>query len=94
MLQVLKLYEIKNKVYISDYHPYMVLTLAQVIAIMSDNATNTNTMMQALEELGVPFVASEVRVCCLAHIIDLAATKVYMYSFPMIPDHSDRCDRS
>jgi hypothetical protein len=55
------------------------LTHMQVIAIMSDNATNNDTMMQVLEELGVPFVASKARMRCLAHIIDLAATKVCEY---------------
>jgi hypothetical protein len=51
-----------------------------VIAIMSDNATNNDTMMQSLEvrlkALDIPFVASHARLRCLAHIIDLAAQKV------------------
>jgi hypothetical protein len=52
----------------------------QVIAIVSDNASNNDTMMVSLERCfaakNIRFSASEARIRCLPHTIDLAATKV------------------
>jgi hypothetical protein len=52
----------------------------QIIAIVSDNASNNDTMMVGLEHRfaakQIPFLASEARIRCLPHVIDLAATKV------------------
>jgi hypothetical protein len=51
---------------------------------MSDNASNNDTMMVALEAMfeqqGIPFNAEHARIRCLPHIINLAATKVSMIS--------------
>jgi hypothetical protein len=47
---------------------------------VSDNASNNDSMMVALEALfkqhGIPFNAAHARIRCLPHVIDLAATKV------------------
>jgi hypothetical protein len=47
---------------------------------VSDNASNNDTMMVALEarfaQHNIPFSAAHARIRCLPHIIDLAATKV------------------
>jgi hypothetical protein len=50
------------------------------MAIVSDNASNNDSMMIALEaqfqQHKIPFSAAHARIRCLPHIINLAATKV------------------
>ena len=50
------------------------------MAISSDNATNNNTMMEALETLlagdGIEFSAEEARVRCMPHTVHLSAMEV------------------
>ena len=50
------------------------------MAIMMDNASNNDTMMEAIEsrcrEAGIDFSAQKSRMCCMPHTIHLAAIKV------------------
>ena len=50
------------------------------MAIMMDNATNNDTMMEAIEsrrhEAGIKFSAQRSRMRCMPHTIHLAAIKV------------------
>lgn len=50
------------------------------MAIVSDNATNNDTMMKALEERsakhGVTFRARDARCRCMPHTVHLAVMKV------------------
>jgi hypothetical protein len=65
----------------------------QVIAVMSDNATNNDKMMEYIESYlkfqGIDFDSDQARMRCLPHIINLAANKVrslysYMISIVLI----------
>ena len=53
---------------------------SQVIAIVTDNASNNNTLMTSLEqrceERGIPFSARNARMRCMPHTIHLAAIKL------------------
>ena len=53
---------------------------SQVIAIVMDNASNNNTLMESLqcrcEERGIPFSAQDACMRCMPHTIHLAAIKV------------------
>jgi hypothetical protein len=53
-----------------------------VIAIVSYNASNNDTMMEFLEDrfmlAGAEFNASAARVRCIPHTINLAANKVHV----------------
>jgi len=52
----------------------------QIIAIVMDNASNNNTMMESLErrcwQRGIRFSAKDARMRCMPHTIHLAAIKV------------------
>ena len=54
--------------------------VSQIMAIMMDNASNNDTMMEAIEsrchEAGIKFSAQKSRMCCMPHTIHLAAIKV------------------
>ncbi|KAF8812635.1 hypothetical protein BYT27DRAFT_7086732, partial [Phlegmacium glaucopus] len=56
---------------------------SKIIAIMMDNASNNDTLMEALElrccNAGIEFSASVARMRCMPHTIHLAAIKVYFY---------------
>ena len=56
------------------------LMCSQIIAIVMDNATNSNTMMMSLErrcqQRGIQFLAQYARMRCMPHTIHLAAIKV------------------
>lgn len=51
------------------------------MAIVADNATNNDTMIEALEvkskAKGISFNAKDVRCRCMPHTVHLAAMKVY-----------------
>lgn len=51
------------------------------MAIVADNASNNDTMMDALEtkaaKQGVIFQATDARCRCMPHTVHLAAMKVY-----------------
>jgi len=55
-------------------------SVSQIMAIMMDNASNNDTMMEALEsqcrEAGIKFSAQKSRMRCMPHTIHLAAIKV------------------
>jgi hypothetical protein len=55
----------------------------QVIAIVSDNAQNNDTMMDKLEILyraaGIPFLRQWARIRCIPHVLHLSATKVVLW---------------
>ena len=50
------------------------------MAIMMDNASNNDTMMEAIEDrchaAGIQFSAAQARMRCMPHTIHLAAIKV------------------
>ena len=54
--------------------------VSQIMAIMMDNASNNDTMMEAIEsqchEAGIKFSAQKSRMHCMLHTIHLAAIKV------------------
>jgi hypothetical protein len=54
--------------------------VSQILAIMMDNASNNDTMMEAIEprccEAGIDFSAQKSRMHCMPHTIHLAAIKV------------------
>ncbi|KAI0757503.1 hypothetical protein C8Q80DRAFT_1074385, partial [Daedaleopsis nitida] len=54
--------------------------VGRIMAINCDNATNNDTMMEALEEkcqaLGIPFSACVARMRCMPHTVHLAALQV------------------
>jgi len=54
--------------------------VSQIMAIMMDNASNNDTMMEAIEsrchEAGIEFSAQKSRMHCMPHTIHLAAIKV------------------
>jgi hypothetical protein len=51
-----------------------------VLAIVADNATNNDTMVESLgekcEEEGIPFSAKDARMRCMPHTVHLAALQV------------------
>lgn len=53
------------------------------MAVMMDNASNNDTLMEALEtkchEAGVEFLASDSQMCCIPHIIHFAVIKVSLH---------------
>jgi len=53
------------------------------MAVMMDNASNNDTLMEALEskchEAGMEFSASDSRMRCMPHTIHLAAIKVNLH---------------
>ena len=53
------------------------------MAVMMDNASNNDTLMEALEikchEAGMEFSASDSRMRCMPHTIHLAAIKVGLH---------------
>jgi len=53
------------------------------MAIMMDNASNNDTLMEALEikchEARLEFSALDSRMCCIPHTIHLAAIKVCLH---------------
>jgi hypothetical protein len=59
----------------------------KIIAIMMDNASNNDTMMQCIEtrcsEIGVDFHANQARMRCMPHTIHLAAIKACFTMFLM-----------
>jgi|ERR1700733_12424206 hypothetical protein len=75
--QTMKLYGLQGRVghaiFCSNYH----LIVSQVIAINCDNASNNDTMAEALEILhqaaGLEFDAQEARLRCMPHTVHLAA---------------------
>ena len=54
--------------------------VSQIMAIMMDNASNNDTMMESIEsqcrEAGIEFSAQKSRMRCMPHTIHLAAIKV------------------
>jgi hypothetical protein len=57
----------------------LTLVLMQILSVVSDNASNNDTMMTGLEELfknGIPFVAKHARGRCFPHTAHLSACKV------------------
>ncbi|KAI0063036.1 hypothetical protein BV25DRAFT_1803021, partial [Artomyces pyxidatus] len=56
---------------------------SKVIAIMADNATNNDTMMEALEslclEVGIVFSVEMARMCCVPHTVHLSALEVSLF---------------
>ena len=75
--QTMKLYGLQGRVghaiFCSNYY----LIISQVIAINCDNASNNDTMAEALEILhqaaGLEFDAQEARLRCMPHTVHLAA---------------------
>lgn len=59
---------------------FSLTNVSQIMAIMMDNASNNDTMMEAIEsrchEAGVKFSAKKSRMRCMPHTIHLAAIKV------------------
>jgi len=59
---------------------FSVTNVSQIMAIMMDNASNNDTMMEAIEsrchEAGIEFSAQKSRMRCMPHTIHLAAIKV------------------
>ena len=62
----------------------MILNSCQIIAFVMDNATNNDTMLEAIErkcvEAGIKFSAKQARLRCMPHTIHLAAMKVSQFS--------------
>ena len=61
--------------------------MVKIIAIMMDNATNNDTMMQCIEthcrEIGIIFHPDQARMRCMPHTIHLATIKVCFITFLM-----------
>ena len=59
---------------------FSLTNVSQIMAIMMDNASNNDTMMEAIEsrchEAGIEFSAKKSHMCCMPHTIHLAAIKV------------------
>ena len=59
---------------------FLLTNVSQIMAIMMDNASNNDTMMEAIEsqchEAGIKFSAKKSRMRCMPHTIHLAAIKV------------------
>ena len=59
---------------------FSLTNVSQIMAIMMDNASNNDTMMEAIEsrchEAGIKFSAKKSRMRCMPHTIHLAAIKV------------------
>jgi len=80
----LELYEIQSKVCIVVTKPLFACIKSskffQIMAVMMDNASNNDTMMQAIErrchEAGIQFCAKDSRMRCMPHTIHLSAIKV------------------
>lgn len=51
-----------------------VSNISQVLAIVTDNATNNDTMLSEMETVLGHFSANQNRVRCVAHIMHLAVT--------------------
>ena len=63
------------------------------MAIVMDNASNNDTMMEAIEDrcfmAGIKFSAKQARMRCMPHTIHLAAIKVglhFSYKIYVLPD--------
>jgi hypothetical protein len=58
------------------------------MAMMMDNASNNDTMMEAIEtrclEMGINFSATQSRMRCMPHTIHLACIKVCLLHFPVV----------
>lgn len=61
--------------------PLTFFDLLQVVAFVMDNASNNNTMVEAIEckctVAGIAFSARESRLRCMPHTVHLAALKVF-----------------
>lgn len=59
---------------------FSLTNVSQIMAIMMDNASNNDTMMETIEsqchEAGIEFSAQKSRMRCMPHTIHLAAIKV------------------
>ena len=59
---------------------FSLTNVSQIMAIMMDNTSNNDTMMEAIEsqchEAGIEFSAKKSRMHCMPHTIHLVAIKV------------------
>lgn len=63
----------------------ILLTVEKILSIVSDNASNNDTMMEELEQLfdqdNILFDSVAACGCCLPHVVHLAALKVQRFIF-------------